>query len=185
MGKAFNASEFRSSFKGHNPASTSYFMVRLALPKAFNSATKGGAYIENFSNRAVACDLPTVEIDTTVRAYNGPMRQIPTGHIHPTSIVEFIEGEDGMIREFFDKWLNYIYDVKNGYRVPFYDDIISEKMSIDVYARNGELISIYDFHDVFPRSISPTQMHWTPSGNPMTVPVEFSYHKWTRSNVGG
>lgn len=179
MAKPFNAAAFRENFG--KPASTNFFLIEL-VPPVFMQG--GGTVMTNtfdtLSYHAVAADLPTIEVDTVLRQYNGPARQIPIGHIHPTTVVEFMESEDGIVRAMFDGWIQKIFDINAAYKVPFYDDLVAPSMLITQYKRDGEKLCQYEFTDVFPRSIAPTQMNWTQNETPLIVPIEMSYHKWQR-----
>lgn len=170
---AFNAEGFRS--RTGKPASPSQYIITLS--KAPN--IMGDSYSEfALSMAAQSAEIPARQLDVLERRYNGPIRNVPTGHTYSTLNIEYFENADYKIRNYFNTWQNEIFKETEAWKVPFYKDIIVPWIDIELFGPDGRKMSVYRIHEVFPITISSTQIGWAMVNQSMTTNIEFAYHRW-------
>lgn len=177
MSVTFNAETFRS--RAGKPASPNQYFVTLSgNPKIL------GSQVDSFklSMAAHVAELPARQMDVLERRYNGPVRNVPTGHTYATMNIEFLENSDYNIRNYFNLWQNEIFKETEAWKVPFYKDIIADYLDIDLYGPDGRKMSTYRIFEVFPIAISSTNLGWALNNQAMPTNIEFAYHRWEEMN---
>ena len=171
---AFDATIMRALL-GSGPATTNtYRIVFTKLPDFIP-----GEIADSRRDLTFLCkqaEVPSRQLETIERRYNGPVRLVPYGHIYATYNVEFIETSSMYVR----KLLNFWQEAANGYDAfepAYYDDIVGE-MRLDVYNKDGQVQASYMFDEVFPISVNPSTVAWDSENTMMVIPVEFSYWRW-------
>lgn len=185
---AFNAAEFRGAFnrpeKNELTASPAYFEVELiGTPKNFDKLKrplqeKINNTLRNLKFRASTADLPARQLVSIPRAFNGPQKLIPYTSLYSTAIIEFIETSDFAIRTFFDAWQDMIEGNQRNYESDYYDDLIIPKLWVTAFNKQGKPVQRWEFYNVFPVSVNPSQLNWSTQNAFVTVSVELSYHRW-------
>lgn len=186
---AFDASEFRGAFKSGSTntltASPAYFEAYFEVtPKCFERLNgplklRVENMLKNMKFRASTADLPARQLVSIQRAFNGPHKLVPYSTIYSTSIIEFIETSDFSVRTFFDAWQDLIEGNQRDYSSEYYDDLIAPKFIVKAYAKGGsEPVQKWEFYNVFPVSVNPSQLNWGTQSAIITVSVELSYHRW-------
>lgn len=195
-----NINDFIASFKNPNnktgkrtaPARSNSFELKISnIPKVLTELksqqiTKLNDTARLLSFRCQSVDMPGASAETTVRFTNGPVRQIPIGVTFQTLNVELIEDQTYAIRQFFDNWLKAIHaggqNSQNAYRIPFYNDICVDKMTLTVYDDESKKARVYTFHEVYPSAINPSQMSWQTNDQNVIIPIEFTFHRWSSTS---
>lgn len=188
--KPFDASAFRENLGGR-PAQSNLFTVQLDLPPIFNEASKiarvddnsGISWVDIFSQIPFRCEMtemPGRILQTTRRDHHGPSKEIPTGILYNTTVINLIESKGFEIRALFDIWQEYVFSSKNNnlYTIPYYDDYVAATATITVYDSAGNPRRAYKLINAFPVSVSPNQLGWGQNDDFVSVPIELSYQKW-------
>jgi hypothetical protein len=170
---AFNAEIFRS--QTGKPASPSQYLVTLGKTPNI----MGSRYSElPLAMTAQTAEIPARQLDVVERRYNGPIRSVPTGHTYSTLNIEYFETSDYNIRNYFNTWQNEIFKETEAWKVPFYRDIIAPWIDIELFGPDGRRMSAYRIYEVFPVTISSTQLGWGLTNQSMNTNIEFAYHRW-------
>lgn len=178
---AFNVSDFRAHIGNSRPPSPAHYEVVLSAPPNILK----GAETKMLTYRAISCDLPSRNVETFDRRYGGPLRNIPIGHNYTTLQIEFQESVDRETRRFFDLWQTEMFNVRNAYKTPFYNDIIAPEMRIRLFnSDSAKVVREYILTEVYPVTINPTQLAWRMQNEILSTPIEFMYHKWEVTKTG-
>lgn len=186
----FNAEALRSHLKQLRPASPNYYSVKFSIPKVFNEAARVlnsdefVSWPELFRALEFRCEmteLPGRIVSVQRRDHHGPSREVPTGIMYNTTVVNLIESQDYAMRKLFDAWQEYAFTALNGnaYSIPYYDDFVAPEVVITVFSPDGKRVREYTLHDAYPVSVSPMSLAWSSNDQYVSVPIELSYHKWT------
>lgn len=186
---AFDATKFRGAFNKGNTntltASPAYFEAYFVnTPKCFDklSAPLKASTEHTHKNmkfRASTADLPARQLVSIQRAFNGPHKLVPYSTIYSTSIIEFIETSDFSIRTFFDAWQDLIEGNQRNYSSEYYDDLIAPTFVVEAFSKGSNVaVQKWEFYNVFPVSVNPSQLNWGTQSAVITVSVELSYHRW-------
>lgn len=198
---AFDAVRFRDTFKSTDPAVSTFYSCSLSnLPTVLTNYVLIGAeadqevdikiklqdIFDKIPYRVISADLPGRTMQAIERQYNGPGRQIPIGAQYSSIYLDFMDSQQHEVRWFFDKWQEAIFastarSVSSGdnYRVAYYDDLIVPRLYIDLWDRAGKNTATYEFKDVYPVAINPSQVTWQASNQLLALPVEFTFSEWT------
>ena len=187
---AFNVDAFRAAFANSQDdgltASPAYFTAEFPnLPKCLQredlkQSTKNAinSMHRNMKFRASAADLPSRQLVSVQRAFNGPHKLVPYSTIYASSIVEFIETSTFGVRTFFDSWQDLIEGNQRFFQTEYYDELIADKFIVTAYNKGGQAIQRWTFYNVFPVSVNPSQLNWSTQSGILSVAVELSYHRW-------
>lgn len=187
---AFNIDAFRAAFANKDDdgltASPAYFTAEFAsLPgclqrEDLKQTTKNtiNKMHRNMKFRASAADLPSRQLVSVQRAFNGPHKLVPYSTIYASSIIEFIETSTFDVRTFFDAWQDMIEGNQRNWQTEYYDELISDKFIVTAYNKLGKAIQRWTFYNVFPVSVNPSQLNWSTQSGILSVAVELSYHRW-------
>jgi hypothetical protein len=130
---AFNAQEFRAHLAQYGGvAQDNYFDVVFALPEKLLKSSGIWDADQKLTFRAHMTDMPARNLETMDRRYAGPMRNIPLGHTYTTLQLHIIEGADRKSRQIMDAWQTLIMDDKNGWSVPFYNEIVADYIELRI-----------------------------------------------------
>lgn len=187
---AFNANDFKQAFSNKNintlTASPAYFEAFFDAPPNclmrpdIKPSTRAviEKTLKGMKFRASAADLPARQLVSVQRAFNGPHKLVPYSTIYSTSIVEFIETSEFDIRTFFDAWQDMIEGNQRNYTSEYYDELIAPKFIVRAFDKRGIAVQEWEFYNVFPVSVNPSQLNWSSQSAIVTVAVELSYHRW-------
>lgn len=178
---AFNASQFRASFEGANPApSNTYEAFFNGIPIVMQGKPEAAGF-RDVIFRTEALDLPARQVETQERRYSGPQRLVPYGLLYATQQVQFLEDSKYSIRTMIDEWQDSIFNGRE-YSVRYYDEIICPEFVVRMYDKLGQVVRTYRFKEVYPISVNPSQMAWSDRNSYVRVPVELAYHEFTVEN---
>lgn len=191
----FNIEKFINAFATNNSedsliSSPAYFEAFFTKePNCFSQLKRGEVYnrqIKTFNNlkfRASTADLPSRQMVSVQRAFNGPHKLVPYSSIYASTLIEFIETPKFDIRSFFDTWQGLIEGNQRNFETEYYEDLVSPEMVVQAYNRNGQIVRKWRFINVFPVSVNPTQLNWSTQNGITTVSVELSYYRWENMEV--
>lgn len=190
---AFNAAKFRANLI--NFAQPNHFELRFIgpLPDGTFNKAETNFFNTNFSFRAFSAQLPGRTLDTLERRYSGPSRMVPTGYVYQPMQISILENEDYDVRGFFDKWMNLVSG-RDSWFCKYYDDLIVQRLVLSLYPRNsvnlgkdsaGEAVpsKVYTLHEVYPISVTSSQLDWGSNNVITVITVELQYHMWTPSDT--
>ena len=187
---AFNVDEFRAAFASKNSdgltASPAYFSCEIPdLPPCLqypDLKEKTRASInkmhKNMKFRASSADLPSRQLVSVQRAFNGPHKLVPYSTIYASCIIEFIETSSFDVRTFFDAWQDLIEGNQRHFSSEYYDNLIAPTFVVTAYNKSGKPEQRWTFYNVFPVSVNPSQLNWSNQSGILSVAVELSYHRW-------
>ena len=187
--KGFDTSAFIQAFKDKSGgesiiASPAYFEAFFdGAPNCFNALgpRQKERQMETFRNirfRASSADLPSRQMVSVQRAFNGPHKLVPYSSIYASAIIEFLETANFDIRAFFDSWQDLMEGNQRNFETEYYEDLVAPKFIVRAYNRAGKAIQQWTFINAFPVSVNPSQLNWSTQSGVTTVAVELSYYRW-------
>lgn len=187
---AFNVDDFRAAFANKNDdgltASPAYFSAEFTkLPICLQypdlkqkTKTSIDKMFKNMKFRASSADLPSRQLVSVQRAFNGPHKLVPYSTIYASCIIEFIETSNFDVRTFFDAWQDIIEGNQRHFSSEYYDNLIAPEFVVTAYNKAGKATQKWTFSNVFPVSVNPSQLNWSTQSGVLSVAVELSYHRW-------
>lgn len=187
---AFNVDAFRAAFSNKSndglTASPAYFTAEIVdLPKCLEypdlkekTKTAINKMHKNMKFRASSADLPSRQLVSVQRAFNGPHKLVPYSTIYASCIIEFIETSSFDVRTFFDSWQDLIEGNQRNFSSEYYDNLIAPTFVVTAYNKAGQATQKWTFYNVFPVSVNPSQLNWATQSGILSVAVELSYHRW-------
>lgn len=188
---AFNTTAFINAFKADTGpedalvASPAYFEAYFeSFPATFQNLKKGEIYdrqyktYQNLRFRASSADLPSRQMVSVQRAFNGPHKLVPYSSIYASTIIEFIETPNYDIRTFFDTWQGLMEGNQRGFSTEYYEDLVAKSFIVQAFNREGLVVKRWRFINAFPVSVNPSQLNWSTQNGITTVSVELSYYRW-------
>jgi hypothetical protein len=124
---------------------------------------------------AETAEFPGTQILTQeLRHYDMPAK-FAYGKAHDDLTITFRLDRDFQVKQFFDMWVDTIYDRKTGdisYKKKYYGKILVAQLNED-----GESSYLQEVHDCFPTSIGQISLGWDQQGVYSKLPVTFSFRK--------
>lgn len=182
----FNLQNFRADMNKTGFAQPNHYEIQMVgMPAGINFSDKQKEIFNGLPLKVYSTQLPGVILDTLERRYHGPIRLIPTGFVYQQLPVMIYENADYGVRDAFDTWI-YGLTERDGWFTKYYDDIIVPQMYLKLYSRTGEVdangnlkpIKTYVFNEVYPISVSATQLDWAANNSIMGINIELQYHSW-------
>lgn len=99
-------------------------------------------------------------------------------------IIDFIVDKNWNTRQFFDNWMNLMFDSRSGsqnsYKVKYRDNIVGK---VDIYALdiNNNVNKRITLVDAWPSTLLPTQMMNDNPNDYLTLTVDMNYRYYTTS----
>tara|TARA_R110000772_G_scaffold107704_1_gene210278 strand:+ start:2217 stop:2972 length:756 start_codon:yes stop_codon:yes gene_type:complete len=136
--------------------------------------------------------LPGVNFNTVeiFRQGYGVLEKHVTKPTFPASTIGFMLDNNGMVMEYFHRWMQYIVSFQageglvntstKGYmgQVGYYDDYVGT-VKITLLSETGASMVTYTLYDAFPLNISDVSLGWRQNDETTQLPVTFSYRYWT------
>lgn len=146
----------------------------------------------NVRFRVQTADLPQRQFEVAPRMTFGPKRDVVSGFMYSTTMIEVIENDQYDMRDFFDTWMDkiqhagFISAEKQGetgnrkqskYFLEFYDNYISE-FTIVAFAANGLPQRKWVLKECYPVTVNASNMSWSNTNAYVIASVELTYREW-------
>ena len=180
-------SDFKSKLTGGG-ARPNLFEVELAFPASAKPANESEV-LEKSRFLVKAAALPASTIASVDVPFRGRILKVAGDRTFETWTITVINDVDFSIRSAFEKWMNVINKMGDatGLTDPstYYKDAKVKQLD-----RNGGVLRIYKFWDIFPTNISTIDLSYETTDTIQEFTVEMQVHYWeafrgTDAQAGG
>ena len=176
-------------------AIANHYAIRIGIPDKLrqfdhvHGPVANNQWLRDIELRAEAVSMPGRNLNTTTDSnIYGPTREIVNGAGYSGDMdVSFYADHELGERVFFENWqelafgnpdkTNTLYG-RNTWNAKYYKDYIGT-LEIYVLNKNDEAEYGIKLHEVYPKTIGPTDLNHAPNGEIVKIPVTFAYRYWT------
>lgn len=183
----FTVSDILSYAQGKGGFSRSaHFNVNFTFP-----STLTGYNAQDLSFTASSLNIPSVGITSTAVRRGGTTYQeyFPLNVEFAPCNITFLSDASGINLQLFRDWLSLIYETDENnaspYSVAYRNDYVAPTVMVYHYDSMGNIITQYEFYEMWPEMISDINLSWASFDNIVTIPVTFRYRKYTQTNFNG
>lgn len=164
---AFNVNEIRANLIGDG-ARPSLFEVEMTNP-----ASASGDAVLRYMVRAA--QIPQSTINPIEVPYFGRRIKLAGSRTYANWTVTVMNDENFAVRSALEAWSSQINSGQTNLRtLSAYRSVASVKQ----FAKDGSVLRIYEFVNIFPLDIGPIALAWDDGDNVETFDVEFAYDYW-------
>ena len=190
---SFNISEFSSKINKHGLAKDNLFLVTITPPSGLNVEMPTGD-LRFFCNSVALPALNITSAEVLHQGY-GLSEKRPTGLPLDNLNTVFMVDSNFRVKEFFHRWMQSIvnFDTTNyeqefrgmlPYEVAYKDTYVGT-VTVEVYSFNDNAVKyVYTFGNAYPAAMGDITSAWSNNDAVMTVPIQFSYDRYTVDGFG-
>jgi hypothetical protein len=172
----FNINTFKSQGLTYGGARPSLFNITLSVPAGIGINT---VTVSKFSFVCRSSELPPSQVGTIEVPYFGRRIKLAGERTFTDWNVTVMNDEDFSVRSMFELWSDGINRLQSNVRDPaLYNEAYKTALSINQYAKDGELIRQYTMYGAFPTNISAIALDWDNQNQIETFTVNFAYDYW-------
>jgi len=172
----FNINTFKSQGLVYGGARPSLFNIALSVPAGLGIST---TTVSKLSFVCRSSELPPSQVGTIEVPYFGRRIKLAGERTFTDWNVTVMNDEDFSVRSMFELWSDGINRLQSNVRDPsLYNEAYKTALSINQYAKDGELIRQYTMYGAFPTNISAIALDWDNQNQIETFTVNFAYDYW-------
>jgi hypothetical protein len=156
------------------------FIVEIVPPSTLMQVV-GDKAMRRLSFNAKSATLPGRSIEAGSVRYSGGYEHKKAIHSTYSDLeVSFYLSEDLIEKEVMDAWQSLIFDPNyqiSSYPDDYYGSVIVTKYTV---GKGNAPIASYTYHNAWPMNVQDVAQDWDSSSQIDVLPVQFSYHRWSK-----
>ena len=164
-------SEFTSELRTRNISKPNMFYVEIVAPSLIKSDMNS---ISMWCDMAHTPQVTMLTQDDYLEA--GTRRKYAYDQSQSSLNLSFYLDQNYIIKNFFDKWKSLIVSNKRNFGYP--SDYTVDKLKVNLLNQQNKTTQCYEYLNVFPRSVSGTELSYASGASLAKFSVDFVYEEY-------